>query len=238
MLSGTLEISGRTAHWWFSNRRGGSSLPPFDSRNLAAHVGDDPEVVRSNRATLAAELDAGSMSWMGPVHGVDLVVLDAPRAITPNVDALATCSTEVPLVTLGADCVPLLMVAGEFVIAAHVGWRGLADGMTAQLRNFLATHAIDASAAQVLLGPAICGSCYGIPGDRVEILRETCPTSLVTAGNGGIGADIRLGLQSQWSAVGATVTLVGGCTAEDSQYFSHRRDGVTGRQAGVIAWMP
>jgi copper oxidase (laccase) domain-containing protein len=33
------------------------------------------------------------------------------------------------------------------------------------------------------------------------------------------------------------VTMVGGCTAENAGLFSHRRDGVTGRQAGVITWI-
>ena len=237
MLHGSLAVSGRTAEWWFTDRAGGTSCAPYASRNLAAHVGDEPGAVRANRTALEQELSAGSLSWMGPVHGVDIVVLDSPRAITPNVDGLATAVVGVPLVTLGADCVPLLMAAGDFVIAAHVGWRGLVDGMTEQLLHLLERQSADVVGAQVLLGPAICGSCYGIPLERAEAVAEACPPALVTASNGGPGADVRLGLHSQWSALGAQVTMVGGCTAENTSLFSHRRDGVTGRQAGVITWI-
>lgn len=237
MLHGTLDVSGRTAAWWFTDRAGGVSPAPYASRNLAAHVGDEPAFVRANRDALEAELAVGPLSWMGPVHGIDLVVLDAPRSISPNVDALATRAARVPLVTLGADCVPLLVVAGDMVIAAHVGWRGLVDGMSAQLLDVLYDHSIDAASAQVLLGPAICGACYGVPVERAELIDVACPAALTVARNGGPGADIRAGLATEWQAVGARVELVGGCTAEDASLFSHRRDGVTGRQAGVIAWM-
>lgn len=236
MLHGTLDANGRTAAWWFTNRAGGVSPAPYATRNLAAHVGDDPSVVRANRDGLQRELGVGPLSWMGPVHGIDLAVIEAPQAITPNVDALATSAVAVPVVTLAADCVPMLIVAGEFVIAAHVGWRGLVDGMTEQMLMFLRGHGITAIDARVLLGPAICGQCYGIPDDRADAVGEACPSALVLARNGGPGADIRLGLAAQWRAAGAEVQHIGGCTAEDPQWFSHRRDGVTGRQAGVIAW--
>jgi copper oxidase (laccase) domain-containing protein len=238
MLHGTLDVEGRRAAWWFTDRMGGVSPEPFATRNLAAHVSDDPASVRANRQGLEAELAAGPLSWMGPVHGTDLVVLAEPRSITPNVDALATVAAAVPLVTLGADCVPMLIAAGDLVVAAHVGWRGLVEGMTAQLLDFLRQRGIDPASAQVLLGPAICGSCFGIPVARAELIGDACPKALVVARNGGPGADIRVGLAAEWQAAGATVTLVGPCTAEDASLFSHRRDGVTGRQAGVIAWMP
>lgn len=238
MLHGTLDVAGRRAGWWFTDRRDGVSRPPYDARNLAAHVGDDPNAVRANREALAHELAVGAVTWMGPVHGIDIAVIDAPHAIVPNVDALATSAAGVPLATLGADCVPLLLAAGDLVVAAHVGWRGLVEGMTAQLVDLLTGRGIDPASAQVLLGPAVCGECYGIPVERAELIGEACPQALVVARNGDPGADIRTGLAAEWQAVGAQVQPIGGCTFEDPQLFSHRRDGVTGRQAGVIAWMP
>jgi copper oxidase (laccase) domain-containing protein len=35
--------------------------------------------------------------------------------------------------------------------------------------------------------------------------------------------------------LGLRSTLIGGCTAEDSGLYSHRRDGRTGRQGGAVA---
>lgn len=237
MLSGQLTTGSRSARWWFTDRRGGNSVEPYESRNLAAHVGDDVATVRANRDGLESELAAGVLSWMGPVHGTSIEVLDAPVALVPNVDALATTAARTPLVTLGADCVPLLLFADDVAIAAHVGWRGFVDGMTATLLRTLTERGIDPHTAQVLLGPSICGACYGIPEERADAVRAVSTAAITTARNGGPGADIRVGLTEQWRSVGASVTAIGPCTFEDEHFFSHRRDGVTGRQAGVIAWM-
>jgi copper oxidase (laccase) domain-containing protein len=70
------------------------------------------------------------------------------------------------------------------------------------------------------------------------VIATACPAALTVARNGDAGADIRLGLAAQWRERGADVQLVGSCTFESSAYFSHRRDGITGRQAGVVAWLP
>lgn len=237
MLSGEIRTAGRVARWWFTDRDGGVSQPPFAHRNLAAHVGDDPTAVRANRDALATELQLGALSWMAPVHGVALELVDAPVALVPNVDALATAASTRPLATMGADCVPLLMVAGEYVIAAHIGWRGFVDGMTSTILRFLDEHRIDPASSQVVLGPSICGRCYGIPAERADAIRDVSARAILPADDGGTGADLRLGLAEQWGAVGADVLRVGPCTFEDRTYFSHRRDGITGRQAGVIAWV-
>ena len=237
MLTGSVLRGGRTARWAFTARAGGASLPPYDALNVASHVGDDPTLVRANRAALEATLAAGPIAWSGPVHGVDVALLDAPTPLVPNVDALGTARTRLPLATMGADCVPLLLAAGDLVIAAHVGWRGLVDGMTHTLATLLEERGIDAATALVLLGPAICGTCYGIPVERADRIAATCPGALQTAANGGPGADIRRGLAIEWEARGATVEFHGPCTAESASHFSHRRDGITGRQAGVIAWL-
>lgn len=48
--------------------------------------------------------------------------------------------------------------------------------------------------------------------------------------------DIATGVLSQLRALGvARVERVEGCTYEDERFFSYRRDGVTGRFAGVLA---
>lgn len=236
MLSGQLVAGGRTARWWFTDRTDGVSVAPYDAANLAAHVGDDLDAVRRNREHLTDVVAHGPLSWMGPVHGVDLEELTEPVALTPNVDALATTRAHLPLVTLGADCVPLLMIAGDLAIAAHIGWRGFVDGMTDTICHTVERHGISVADAHVLLGPAICGACYGVPEERAAAIGARVPTALVAARAGGVGADIRQGLVAELSARGADVQCIGPCTFEDPMYFSHRRDGVTGRQGGVIVW--
>ena len=56
-----------------TQRSGGVSRPPFDSLNLANHVGDDPRSYRANRQQLAQGLGL-QPCFMRQVHGVHVHV--------------------------------------------------------------------------------------------------------------------------------------------------------------------
>ena len=235
MERGTLEVDGRIARWWFTDRAGGESRSPYDAANIAAHVGDDPACVRANRSRAEAAFGVGVWSWPGPVHGTAIAQLDGPCSLTPDVDALTTTRTNVPLATLGADCVPLLLAADGRIVAAHIGWRGFVDGMFDALTSLITRDGAALHGVRVVLGPAICGTCYSVDDERAERIAQVAPEAIVGT-RGSFAADLRVGIAAQWRSIGASVEMVGPCTFESARHFSHRRDGVTGRQAGVIAW--
>lgn len=223
------------ARWVFSDRSGGFSHPPYESLNLATHVGDAPLAVAANRSRLAdaISLPVDRLVFPGLVHSVDTGIVDSPIGLFPDVDILVTTQRKIGLVTLGADCVPMIVVDAEKKVAltAHVGWRGAADGMTDSIAAALAQAGGSVKGATVLLGPAICGQCYSVDAER----REKVLAALPAAGNRSEnGIDLRDGLEAVLKGLGARVQRVGGCTAEDQSLFSHRRDGVTGRQAAVV----
>jgi copper oxidase (laccase) domain-containing protein len=61
------------------------------------------------------------------------------------------------------------------------------------------------------------------------------PAARTSTRAGTPGLDLRAGLRAQLNAAGvAAVQVSETCTAEDPAYFSYRRDGVTGRFAGVV----
>ena len=66
-------------HTHFTTRLGGVSQPPYDSLNLGAHVGDDPDAVRENRARVATQLnlDPARFIWMDQVHSATVRVVNA-----------------------------------------------------------------------------------------------------------------------------------------------------------------
>ncbi|NCV44027.1 MAG: laccase, partial [Actinobacteria bacterium] len=101
------------AHTLFTSRLGGVSSPPFDSFNLAAHVGDEPVAVTRNREILAAMigLPRNRIFFMTQVHGNVVAVIDqnSDPEVAPPADALFTTLPGVALVTLIADCTPLLL---------------------------------------------------------------------------------------------------------------------------------
>jgi copper oxidase (laccase) domain-containing protein len=61
------------------------------------------------------------------------------------------------------------------------------------------------------------------------------PEAVTTASDGQPALDLRAGIAARLAELGVHSTLVGGCTAEDPALYSHRRDGLTGRQAGAVA---
>ncbi|MCB1300531.1 MAG: laccase domain-containing protein, partial [Tetrasphaera sp.] len=50
--------------------------------------------------------------------------------------------------------------------------------------------------------------------------------------------DIATGVLAQLSAAGVSARQVLGCTRESGSLYSYRRDGVTGRHAGIILLRP
>src|SRR5689334_7580072 len=73
----------------FTTRRGGVSLPPFDTLNLGRSTADDAEAVAENRRRVLAALGVSPerLATVGQVHGAGLLEVEAPGH-TPGYDAL------------------------------------------------------------------------------------------------------------------------------------------------------
>ena len=234
---------GSVVEWLFTDRTGGVSSPPFDAANLALHVGDDPDDVARNRADLVAELSIGvdALATMTQVHGRDVAVVTGSRGIDPpaQADALITDVADVAVMTQTADCVPILLASPQGTIAAvHSGWRGVVAGVTAAAVEALIARGIARGIApesiHAWIGPSICAACYEVGEDvRDEVAAAAGSAYAVTAG-GTPAVDVRAGVIEQLARYGITAEVIDACTAEDDALYSYRRDGRTGRQAGVI----
>ncbi|MFL6129789.1 MAG: peptidoglycan editing factor PgeF [Mycobacteriales bacterium] len=223
-----------------TSRSGGASRPPYASFNLALHVGDDPAAVRANRSRLARAtgLAPARLVWMRQVHGSTVAVVDGPwpRPV-PATDGLVTATPGLALVVLVADCVPVLIAAPTAVAAVHAGRAGAAAAVVPAAVSALAGLGADLGRSDALLGPAICGGCYEVPATMRDEVDAALPGSATTTRRGTPGLDLRTGLAGQLAGLGvARVVVDSRCTAEDPELFSHRRDGVTGRQAAVT-WL-
>jgi YfiH family protein len=225
-----------------TDRRGGRSASPYDSFNLGGHVGDDPADVAANRARLARELavDEDRLVWMDQVHGTGVTVVDGPvTGPLPATDAVVTATPGLVLCVLVADCVPVLLadpVAGN-VAAVHAGREGVRHGVVGAALAAMGRLGSRPADVTALLGPAVCGACYEVPrAMQVEVAR-VAPAAAVRTRAGTPGLDLRAGLAEVLRGAGvAQVVHDPRCTVEDRFLFSHRRDGVTGRQAGVV-WL-
>ena len=225
-----------------TDRRGGTSAAPYDTFNLGAHVGDDPVAVAANRARVARELRVPEdrLVWMTQVHGTGVAVVDGPQqGPVPDVDALVTATPGLVLCVLVADCVPVLLadpVAGV-VAAVHAGREGVRQGVVPAALAAMTRLGARPGDVTALLGPAVCGACYEVPAAMQAELARVVPGAAVRTRKGTPGLDLRAGLDARLRAAGVPeVVHDPRCTVEDPRLFSHRRDGVTGRQAGLV-WL-
>ncbi|WP_460367516.1 laccase domain-containing protein, partial [Actinocorallia lasiicapitis] len=84
-----------------------------------------------------------------------------------------------------------------------------------------------------LIGPGACGRCYEVPAE----MRDSSPEPMRSTTSWGTPAlDLRAALTEQLTGLGIEVEHDPRCTIESPELYSYRRDGVTGRFAGLI-WL-
>jgi polyphenol oxidase len=222
-----------------SFRGGGASAAPYASLNLGAHVGDNPETVADNRRAIiaAAGLPAEPV-WLEQVHGVNVADLDAPGPYGPA-DAAVTRRPKRVCAILTADCLPVVFAteSGDTIAAAHAGWRGLSAGVIEAT-----VQAIGASPQRLIawLGPAIGPQHFEVGAEVREAFLRDDPENIdafESNSRGRFMADLALLARRRLERLGISRIHGGGeCTyARADRYFSHRRDGTTGRQ-GTFIW--
>ena len=228
----------------FTEREEGVSEEAFRSLNLGLRCGDDPARALENRRRVCRGLGIPPFSLVRQVHGATIVKsgprrvgagFEDPADALGTADAIVTSSRLVPLAVLTADCVPVVLAdpsAGQ-VAVVHAGWRGVAKGV---LRSALDCFR-DPADVRAAVGPAIGPDHYEVGEDVAAAVSAACPGgALAYRSNGRLLLDLP-GTVCR-SLAGLGVRLLDReelCTAcESERFFSHRRDGVTGRQ-GVVA---
>ena len=225
-----------------TSRSGGVSAAPYDSFNLADHVGDVPAAVAANRGRLAgaAGLAPDHVVWMEQIHGATVTPVDGPRGGPVEAsDGLVTATPGVAVAVLTADCVPVLLADGGagVVAAVHAGRVGAAAGVLRRAVERFVELGGDPARTDALLGPAVCGACYEVPAPMQAEVARVSPAAAVRTRRGTPGLDLRAGIAEVLRGAGVRqVVHDPRCTVEDPRLFSHRRDGVTGRQAGLV-WL-
>jgi len=225
----------------FTTRLGGVSEAPWDSFNVASHVGDAPDTVARNRARLRAMLELpAEPSWLNQVHGVAVSALDsaAASAVPVTADAAFTRRAGRVCVVMVADCLPVLFASrdGEVVAAAHAGWRGLAAGV---LERTVAAMGVPGAGVTAWLGPAISPLHFEVGAEvRAEFLAaDSGGAPYFTANDRGRWQADLAGLARRRLTALGVADISGGewCTFADRQrFYSHRRDGKGGRMAAII----
>lgn len=230
----------KSIHACTTTRQGGVSNVPFDSFNLADHVGDDPKAVAENRKKLHDLLHLPSEPlWLKQDHTniiVNPTISDerygdgAYYKIEPG--------TQSPvLAIMTADCLPILITtqAGNEIAALHGGWRGLLAGVIESgVQHFQATP----DELIVWFGPAIGQKHFEVGQEVYDafIQKNDVYNLAFESRNNRFFMDIyQTAIITLHMLNIHNITYEPLCTYSDAEsFFSYRRDGQTGRMATLI----
>lgn len=217
----------------------GKSVAPFDSLNLRLKVGDQSDLVLENRTSVAQACEMDELVFMDQIHSA--TIREATLGSDEACDGIFLERASLPQRRIGlavqvADCVPLVITHTDAIAAIHIGREGLLKGMTESGIEAMA-GIVDPRETIAIIGPSICGSCYQVSEELLTQCADKYPESIfsmkerkVDVAAGVISILKSHGIRWQWFSHQRE------CVSCNPQYFSYRRDGVTGRQAMIVGW--
>ena len=223
-----------------STRLGGTSTGVYQGLNLGMHVNDDSNIVQANRDEIV-QLNNMPTSpvWLNQTHSTNVVELLKPTQQVLDADGSITSHNKIVCAVMTADCLPVLLTNtdGTQVAAVHAGWRGLADGI---LENAVQKFT-KPSQVMAWLGPAIGPSAFEVGEDVYQIFTQhdshaqDAFTQHPSHSNKWL-ADMSILATQRLNQAGVEQVFASQrCTfSEPENFYSYRRDGVTGRQATFI----
>jgi YfiH family protein len=211
----------------FSSRTGGVSPAPFESLNLSSRSADSADAVIENRRRLAtaAGLPPDSLVLARQVHGADVIQAGEAENDDEPGDILVAAEPGVAVCVLTADCVPVMLLGEDKVAAVHAGWRGVVAGAIERGIEAVGTP------RAAWIGPSIHACCYEVGPDVISAFEERdLPIADPRHVDPARAAHVilsRAGIER--------IAATSDCTSCNPRYFSYRRDGITGRQSGLVA---
>ena len=231
----------------FTQRHGGTSAAPYDSLNIANHVGDnDGDVVRNrelvrNAISKHEQISSHSQwSFLNQTHEDKLVLIDENTVIDnaqpPTADASVTRLKDQALVVMTADCGPLVIAGQSIVSVIHASWKtvsaGLIDSVVTELE-----YLSPGETFRAILGPCIHPQNYEFDEELLDVLAKKLGSHIISKTNDGKPAfNLPEAIKHECVTRNIKFDSVGVDTFSSKNHYSYRRDGVTGRQ-GVIAWL-
>ncbi len=241
-----------------TTRHGGVSEGAYATLNLGLHVGDSWGSVVENRerAAKAAGAELTDLVFANQTHGRGVFIVtaaDKGRGTTSlddaisGVDAFVTAHAGVVIVTMVADCAPIVLYDPRAQVAAavHAGWRGtvaqVSDAAVTSMIS-LGSHPSDIIAA---IGPAANPDTYQV-GPEVAEQVATCLNGatdgvLKPHPTSGFLFDISEANRRLLQEVGiepANILSAGVSTGRGTPFFSDRAARPCGRFAAFVRLHP
>ena len=226
-----------------SDRHGGVSPAPYNTLNIALHVGDQPVNVLKNRTELAFRWDflIENLIYMDQTHSDHIQIIeDTAINKIENCDAIITAQRNIPLMVMVADCIPMMIYDPKkrVIGAVHAGRNGTFLNIGVKTIRRMQEHfGTDPADVRIALGPSIHVCCYEVGPEIADIVQKSFENSYIEEREGKTFLNLQQYNVDRLQEAGVktqNIEVSPVCTCCDKNYFSYRREGVTGRFAGVI----
>lgn len=215
----------------YTNRFGGVSENPFKSLNLAFHTGDDKNLVQQNRKILASSfhLQTSDLIFMDQIHSDKISIITHKAQNLAPCDGIITNLSNLMLCVMVADCMPVLVFDEKLSVigAIHAGKAGIYKRIVSKallkMREIYDSNFADIS---LFVGAHIQKSCYELKNENFGEFKHFANNNYFDL-SGALKAEI-----SSFNLKKVEISQT--CSHCDKNYFSYRRDGVTGRFCGYI----
>ncbi len=227
-----------SCHHGVCDRHGGVSPAPHRSLNLSFGVGDAVDNVRENRQRLKAALGIPVLASASQVHGDAVWVIDEPLdrdTEQDGYDALVTNQPGIGLLIQQADCQAILLhdPVQKVVANIHAGWRGSVAGIIGKtVRTMTARFGTRPGDLVAGISPSLGPCCAEFVDYRTELPVEMHGYQMAPN-----RFDFWAISRDQLQESGVRQERIDSaaiCTKCGSDYFSFRRERVTGRFGSVI----
>ena len=240
----------------FSSRVGGFSKAPYQGLNLGLTSNDNIADVQKNRIAFADALGILPEQVVSgfQVHSTNIAgvtkedsgkgFLSVETAL-PDTDGLVTNEHGIALMTLYADCVPVLFydVHAHVIAVCHCGWRGTVNRMAAKTASVMIDeYGCHAEHILAAIGPSISQQHYEVDDKVLTQFREafSFADQLIQPTNDKHGKiDLWKANQLQLEEIGLLrehIEISELCTYQHvDKFHSHRAEhGITGRNAALL----
>ena len=219
-----------------TTRHGGVSQVAHASLNLGHSNGDDPAAVAANLERLRQALGLERLVWAQQVHGTGMLgVGGSESGLIGQADGLATDQPGVGLLIKQADCQAVVLVAPQRRVVAnlHIGWRGNVHNMAqAGVRFLRERYGVDPAELWAGISPSLGSCCAEFVNHATEL-----PEDFLRYRLWGDNFDLWQITMDQLTEAGVPIQQIemsAMCTRCAGQFFSYRREGVTGRFGTVV----
>jgi YfiH family protein len=219
-----------------TTRQGGVSKPPYDSLNLGLAEGDG-KAVPANLEILKAAFELDKLVYAYQAHGTNIAEVDGSEELPiKEVDGLATDKPGVGLLIKQADCQAVILLApGRALANLHVGWRGNVANMPGTGVRFMAErYGVNPSGLYAAISPSLGPCCAQFVNHQDELGPAFLPyqsrPDYFNLWRVTVDQLVQAGMKR------SRIEVSGLCTRCRHEFYSYRRDKVTGR-FGTLAFL-